>query len=85
MKLTPAGTRTKTGTLEFRFELWPSCPSELRPQAYGLPSEPIANECYWPAATDVNDTPAGMLTTVGTLEFEVVLIPSWPWTLLPQA
>jgi hypothetical protein len=57
----------------------------LLPQAYRLPSEPIAMLSNPAADTEVGLTPAARVITSGLLWLVVVPSPSCPKVLLPQA
>ena len=57
----------------------------LYPQAYVLPSLPIASEWNAPAAIEPNFTPSGAGTKVGTSASVVESIPNCPTPLYPQA
>src|SRR5947208_1945062 len=67
----------------------PSWPVELLPQAKTVPSARMATLWLSPAAsraTEVSDwIPLNPLTWLGALALKVLLLPSWPEPLFPQA
>src|ERR1035441_3231941 len=82
---------TATGARRFLLVLSPSWPYLLKPQAATVPSEHNAKLWSRPAAMptttlpDSAETPESVLTATGTLWLFVLLSPSWPSVLSPQA
>ena len=79
---------TNTGTLLSVVLLLPSWPYSLNPQAATVPSEHKARLWAAPAATETTVLPASTplcVTRAGTWLSIVLLLPSWPYPLPPQA
>src|SRR5450759_2682257 len=81
----PFGRMTATGVLLLVAMPLPSWPKLFKPQARTWPLEVSARLWKPPPAMAVTVVPEGRLTATGVLLLVVVPLPSWPWTLEPQA
>ena len=73
---TLAGMVTATGNKLCNVVPLPSRPWALLPQQYAVPIVVKAQMCALLASIALNNTPAGLVTSTGTLLFVVVPLPS---------